>query len=331
MPIYHCIKKIILCWLMVVAITSKSAVHADELKADVLYIYAMQAFNLKDDNKAQQCFGELIANYPKSRWHWGAQLRLADLSEDPLQAEKLYLQVVEQTEMPEWANEARWGLSINRFAAGRFKEALAVFLIISQNEDVRQTDAYYYAGLCYIALKQFTEAEKVINIVLAKNLHPTFREMALRSLADIERIQTSTFSNVLESRSRQTRNHDNTEDAVSNSVHEVNTETSRIAIRDEIRNVDNEIESRIESQHAYSVQVGAFSNAEYASRLMIKLKNKKYPSFLLKVKSGDETFHQVRIGRFSTREEAENFLISFQNKEKMPGLIVIIKADKAIK
>ena len=55
----------------------------------------------------------------------------------------------------------------------------------------------------------------------------------------------------------------------------------------------------------YTVQVGAFKEQKKAQELLHKLKNKKYPAYLIKVDLGKKgIWYRVRVGQFLSKQEA---------------------------
>jgi cell division septation protein DedD len=121
---------------------------------DDAYLAAVQQFNLRDWDHAQQSFHDFQTHFPNSRWRWAVRLRLADLESDPGRAEKLYREVMAQREAPEWAWDARWGLASAEYGRGRYAPAREIFLGLAQSRDIRRLRAQYYLGLCELALNR---------------------------------------------------------------------------------------------------------------------------------------------------------------------------------
>ncbi|MDX1765110.1 MAG: SPOR domain-containing protein, partial [bacterium] len=74
----------------------------------------------------------------------------------------------------------------------------------------------------------------------------------------------------------------------------------------------------------YTVQVGAFEEAEGAAKLAKKLATKGYPSYTM-VKSIPEkgVWHRVRVGKYESRSEAQHIASLLENREELTTFITL--------
>jgi cell division protein FtsN len=67
---------------------------------------------------------------------------------------------------------------------------------------------------------------------------------------------------------------------------------------------------------SWSVQVNATKDQETADRLVARLNELGYQSFIVRVKIADETWYRVRVGRFPTMEAATAVVMRLKNEER---------------
>ena len=67
---------------------------------------------------------------------------------------------------------------------------------------------------------------------------------------------------------------------------------------------------------AWSVQVNATKDEATADRLVARLTELGYQSFIVRVRLGDETWYRVRVGRFPTMEAATAVVMRLKNEER---------------
>jgi tetratricopeptide (TPR) repeat protein len=73
-----------------------------------------------------------------------------------------------------------------------------------------------------------------------------------------------------------------------------------------VANGDGETENAANTSEKFTIQVGAFSNAENAERLANEFRNKGYSTNVGKKIVGSSIFNVVTVGVYSSREQAEN-------------------------
>jgi cell division septation protein DedD len=66
----------------------------------------------------------------------------------------------------------------------------------------------------------------------------------------------------------------------------------------------------------WSVQVNATKDQATADRLVSRLSELGYQSFIVKVRLADETWYRVRVGRFPTMEAATAVVMRLKNEER---------------
>jgi cell division septation protein DedD len=67
---------------------------------------------------------------------------------------------------------------------------------------------------------------------------------------------------------------------------------------------------------AWSVQVNATKDEATADRLVARLTELGYQSFIVRVRLADETWYRVRVGRFPTMEAATAVVMRLKNEER---------------
>lgn len=76
------------------------------------------------------------------------------------------------------------------------------------------------------------------------------------------------------------------------------------------------------STRKYTVQVGAFKNAEEAEALKTKLNSKGYRAFVIESKTMNHgLLHKVMVGTYTTRKEAEVVSIKLRNSEGLRAFV----------
>ncbi len=76
------------------------------------------------------------------------------------------------------------------------------------------------------------------------------------------------------------------------------------------------------SRPRYTLQIGAYSNAEEARNMVNQLRSKGYQAYeATGTAAAKGEIHRVRVGQFQTLQEARQFALTFEKKEKMKTLI----------
>ncbi len=293
------------------------------------YSSAMLLFNQQHWDEAQEKFAEFQLQFPKSRWHWAVQLRLADLESEPERAEKLYTEIIRQAEQTEWAWEARWGLANNEYGLAQYETALKQFRFIAQSRGSRKIRAMYYVGLCYLAMKNLPAAFDAFNGIAAQYPNSALAGAALAGMGDVEQERNNPEaarryyaqymknypSGELSSQVLEKQKNLNQPDTARQTPKNAGNLEAPAALHK--KKGDQEI-----GNEKYCVQVGAFSKPEYAQILVRKLKSKGFSAYSLEVKTTDSVFHQVRVGCYNQRQLAEQISTQLTKKEALPALIV---------
>ena len=79
-----------------------------------------------------------------------------------------------------------------------------------------------------------------------------------------------------------------------------------------------------QNQLSYSVQAGAFTNADNANTLKKDIENAGMTSFIQEKNVAGTVFNVVFIGKFATRKEAEDFLPIANTRFRIAGRVVEI-------
>ena len=82
-----------------------------------------------------------------------------------------------------------------------------------------------------------------------------------------------------------------------------------------------------QNQLSYSVQAGAFTNADNASTLKKDIENAGMTSFIQEKNVAGTVFNVVFIGKFATRKEAEDFLPIANTRFRIAGRVVEINEN----
>ena len=73
----------------------------------------------------------------------------------------------------------------------------------------------------------------------------------------------------------------------------------------------------------FSLQVGAFLDAQFAKKAAANLKARSYDAYILKtVDSQDRTWLRVRFGAYTTEQKARASALAFERKVGIPALVV---------
>ncbi len=305
------------------------------LKVEAKYSEAIQLFNRHDGEAARKALKEFQKDYPGSRWKFAVQLRLADLEPAPAEALKMYNEVLTQAGQGEWEKEARWGLASSLFVLGRYKEAWNHLVkMTSENKNPWCAPAIYLSGQCQLALKEYPEAQALFLSLIEKYPKSPWVGRALVGLGDAELGNKNTSASlqaynrylrefpkgdmchmVLHQKARALEQQDmkNESERV---IHELVT---RYSDSYEARQARNRLSKVIKK---FTIQVGAFSQPEYAAKLEKKLRKKGYNAYTLQTKGENGNFYQVRVGSYNSRDFAEKFAGKLEKKEKVPFIIM---------
>jgi cell division septation protein DedD len=77
----------------------------------------------------------------------------------------------------------------------------------------------------------------------------------------------------------------------------------------------------------FTLQVGAFNNAEEATQLVNQLQSKGYPAYQITGSAAAKgMWYRVRVGHFPTLQDARQFALMFEKKEKIKTVITTVPA-----
>jgi TolA-binding protein len=301
---------------------------------DSVYHQALQLFNQKKWDDAQNAFLQFQTQYPNSRWKHMVKLRLADLESDPDRAQTLYAEVVKAIGPGEEGREARWGLAGSLLVLGRYAAAAMHFLEMSQSDNPYRVQALYSAGLCQFSLSQFDEAKKNFSKVVAQFHDSPWAELALAGWGETELASknTTTALTLFDRYLAEYPNGRLTDEILMQKSSALDTQGKGAKARQILHQLVAQNTGGFETEKAgrrlnlvhetYTLQVGAFSKYEYAEKLLKKLKAKGYAPGIVEAASGNDVFKQVRLGKYPTREDAEKAGKKLENKEKLPYLVI---------
>jgi cell division protein FtsN len=74
--------------------------------------------------------------------------------------------------------------------------------------------------------------------------------------------------------------------------------------------------AKMNGAKGWSVQVNATKDEATADRLVARLTELGYQSFIVRVRLADETWYRVRVGRFPTMEAATAVVMRLKNEER---------------
>jgi cell division septation protein DedD len=93
---------------------------------------------------------------------------------------------------------------------------------------------------------------------------------------------------------------------------------------------DKQEATKIEATRKYTVQVGAFKNAEEADALRTKMSKKGYKAFVTAAKTKkQEILHKVMVGEYKTRREAEVLSVKLKNSEGLRTFVTFVMKEGA--
>ncbi len=81
---------------------------------------------------------------------------------------------------------------------------------------------------------------------------------------------------------------------------------------------------QVKKDYKFTIQAGAFTNAENASSLKLSFNKSGFPSEVVKKNVAGTTFHVVLVGKFVNKEEALNFLQVINSEFKLDGRVIPI-------
>lgn len=330
--------------LLVGGMGSSLVAAEDEAAA---YRQAAAWFNQGEWEKARAAFTQLASQYPKSAWLPAIQLRLADLEPDARQAVEQYRQVLRQWPNSEWALDSRWALAQTLFVLGDVKPALAELNSLGPESGGRYPHALYLAGLCQLQLQQYAEAKSSFNDVLAQPIGSDWAGPSLVGLAEAE-LGLKNSTEALNALDRYLQEHpqgDFNAQALAVKARAAESQGGAQASAGVLQELLARYAESYEAEQArprmsapvpaegeagkYTVQVGAFSKADYAQKLVERLRKKGYNAYLLETRQGEEVFSQVRVGHYASKEFAQKIGEKLARGEKLPYLVIpYVPAEK---
>lgn len=91
---------------------------------------------------------------------------------------------------------------------------------------------------------------------------------------------------------------------------------------------DKQQTTKGETTRKYTVQVGAFKNAEESDALLAKLHKKGYKAFATTAKTKkQQILHKVMVGEYNTRKEAEVLSIKLKNSEGLRTFVTFFMKE----
>ncbi|MCK5219437.1 SPOR domain-containing protein [bacterium] len=311
---------------------AKNGMNRDE---EAKYSQAIKLFNQHEVKSARQALTEFQKVYPGSRWKFAVQLRLADLEPAPAEALKMYNEVLTQAGQGEWEREARWGLASSLFVLGRYKETLVHMLKMThENENPWCAPAFCLAGQCQMALKKYPEAQALFSSLIERYPQSPWVGRALAGLGDAElgnknipaslkaynrylrEFPKGDLSHLVLHKKARVLDQQNMKDESAQVIHELVTRYSDSYEAQQARNRLSNVLKK------FTIQVGAFSQSEYAAKLEKKLRQQGYNAYTLRTKGANGDFYQVRVGSYTSREFADKFAEKLHKKEKLPFIVM---------
>jgi len=315
-------------------------VFAEPLNEDQQYQAAVQLFNQKQWNAASNAFHEFQKKFPKSRWKYAVQIRLADLESEPAKAVKLYEGIVEQAGESEWAADAKWGLAVSFFVLGQYQQALLYLRQIKPISRLRHAHALYLAGLSNMALRKYKQARQNFNQVLESYGDTEWAGLSLVGAGEsalalkdttaalsafdryLREYPQGDLTHIVLMQKSKALQAQGMEEESARMLHELVTRYT------ETYEAEKAKRKLCEVQKKFTIQVGAFSKAEYARKLVKRLRRKGYNAYILVVRNGNEVFNQVRVGSYTTREFSEKIAKKLAQTENLPYIILpYVKPD----
>jgi outer membrane protein assembly factor BamD (BamD/ComL family) len=313
---------------------------AETLSEDKAYQTAIQYFNQQQWQEANDALRKFKNTYPKSRWKYAVQLRLADLEKNPERAIEMYRTILDQAASSEWAQDARWGLAVSLFVIGSYNQAVSWLGKIEPKSHLRYAQALYLKGLSHMALKQFVPAQVCFQTILEKYSDTQWASLALAGSGETAMLLNN-HAEALTTFDRYLREYPEG-DMVPTVLMLKSKVLKQTGMGEESTRMLHELVTRYtesfdaekansklsEDRNKFTIQVGAFSKKEYAQKLVKKLRTLGYNAYVLEAKSGTEIFNQVRVGSYTTREFSDKIGKQLAKKEKLPYIVLpYIKPD----
>ncbi|MCD4814306.1 tetratricopeptide repeat protein [bacterium] len=315
--------------------TPVTVFSSQEISEDQAFQAAVALFNQMHWEQAQKALKHFQKQFPKSRWKFAVQLRLADLEKDPAQAVAAYRSVLAGSAAGEWQADARWGLALSLFILGDYTQAAGLLEKMNAADGMRHAQANYLAGLAYLVLKNYTVAGQRFQMVLDHYKGTQWAQLALLGLGESELSagNSATAVNAFDRYLREVPEGDATDRVLMQKAKAMaaqgrREESSRL-LHELVTRYSESFEAEkargklTSNQHKYTIQVGAFSKEEYAEKLVKRLRGKGFNAYVLKAKHGAEIFNQVRIGSYTTREFSEKMAAKLEKSEQLPTIILL--------
>lgn len=329
-----------LAGILLIGWTGPALLAAEDEQA--AYRQATAWFNQGEWEKARDAFAQLAQLFPKSSWQPAIQLRLADLESDARKAVEQYRLVLRQWPGSEWALDAKWALAQTLFVVGDLAPALTELTALGPESGGRYPHALYLAGLCRLQMQKYAEAKSSFNDVLSQAGESDWAGPSLVGLAEAELglKNAPAALNALDRYLKEYPQGDFAARALAVKARAAEsqggTQASRGILQDLLaRYAESDEAEQIrprlsalpvkpgEAQTGkYTVQVGAFSRADYAQTLVERLRKKGYNAYLLETRQGEEVYHQVRVGQYASREFAQKIGEKLAGSEKLPYLVI---------
>ncbi|MCK5243158.1 tetratricopeptide repeat protein [bacterium] len=314
--------------------------QAETLSEDHHYQAAMQYFNQQQWQKAAQSFQDFQSKFPKSRWKFAVQLRLADLEPNPESAVDMYRGILTRAAKNELTIDARWGLALSYFVLGSYRQTLPLLEKVQPKSRLRQAQALYLSGLSHMALKQYAKSQICFQQVLEKYSDTPWVSPALVGSGETA-LALKNYAEALTAFDRYLREYpegdltptvllQKSKALQANGLREESTRTLHELVTRYTESFEAEkAKGKLsEVRENFTIQVGAFSKKEYAWKLVDKLRKQGYNAYVLEAECGNETLTQVRVGSYTTREFSEKIAKQLAKKEKLPYLVLpYVKPD----
>jgi tetratricopeptide (TPR) repeat protein len=225
-------------------------------KDSVLFLKGLIA---KDADEATEYYQNLIQSYPSSQYTQKAVFRLAQM----------------------------------KYAQGLYRTALLLFLKVrdDDHQSAILQESRYWAGLCYMAMKQSDSAVVQLRRVISD--YPV-REISRIAAQDLKSLGASS------SDSEEATNQPS--DQTASPAEEIPEVPSEPAVTSEKPSI------------SYTVQVGAYSNLSNADARKQFFEGEGFTVQLSSKTRSGQTLYLVWVGTFSTENEAREFIKSLREK-----------------
>ena len=225
-------------------------------KDSVLFLKGLIA---KDADEATEYYQNLIRSYPSSQYTQKAVFRLAQM----------------------------------KYAQGLYRTALLLFLKVrdDDHQSAILQESRYWAGLCYMAMKQSDSAVVQLRRVISD--YPV-REISRIAAQDLKSLGASS------SDSEEATNQPS--DQTASPAEEIPEVPSEPAVTSEKPSI------------SYTVQVGAYSNLSNADARKQFFEGEGFTVQLSSKTRSGQTLYLVWVGTFSTENEAREFIKSLREK-----------------